>query len=123
MITLDDKSFRSYAVRHYLNGCCLGEDEFKRDLGIPTRVAQQINRILINDPKGNIRLLVNNIIIFFNVFDAQAARTLMMYISDRKVHPQIQTLLIALDRATVSDFPTLEHCPIIKAKLDKEFAL
>src|SRR5471032_455256 len=105
MITLDDKSFRSYAVRHYLNGCCLGEDEFKRDLGIPTRVAQQINRILIDDPKGNIRLLVNNIIIFFNVFDAQAARTLMMFISDRKVHPQIQTLLIALDRATVSDLP------------------
>lgn len=117
MFKLDEANLRLYAARHYNNTSCLGEEEFKKDLNIPSRISQQLSK-----PEScNIRLLSNLVIIFFNVFEYDAARKLIYFLTEKEYHSRIKTILVFLGRAHPDDNPALVECEELKQMLQKEF--
>ena len=69
---LTKENFNVYAATNYDNPFCLSEDEFKDDLKQLTTIKRMMSKY-INNGEANLRLLINNVIIFYNVFDHHAA--------------------------------------------------
>lgn len=75
MIVTED-NFEVYAFKHYQNAFCISQEEFEEDL----RQLKTIRRMITNFVNGNetnLRLLVNNFIIFYNCFEHHAASSMI----------------------------------------------
>ena len=75
---LTKENFNLYAMKHYDNPTCLSEDEFNDDLKQIKTVRRMMSRY-INGEESNLRLLTNNVIIFYNCFEHHAATTMLHY--------------------------------------------
>ena len=69
---LTKENFVIYAASHYDNPTCLSEEEFYDDLKQLKTVRRMMTRYL-NGEETNLRLLINNVIIFYNCFQHHAA--------------------------------------------------
>lgn len=106
MITIEEREEENalihYATQHYANHNCRSFSEFEFDL---SRI-QKIRKILTrretqNRTKGqnsvNVdRILLNHVIILFNVFSIVFAKTLLFASIDERFHSTIKTILIFL---------------------------
>jgi len=77
-MNLTKDNFTLYAAANYDNPMCLSEDEFHEDLKQLKTVRRMMTRY-INGEESNIRLLVNNIIIFYNCFNHHAATKMIEF--------------------------------------------
>ncbi len=90
------------AAKHYVNMKKHGYEEFLDDLKIVGRIqsiiSRRSNQIENNRTENNKinRLLVNHIIIFFNVFNIQFAKTYLFFYVKPVHHPILKTILIFL---------------------------
>lgn len=75
---LTKETFRLYAIQHYDNPSCLSEDEFNCDLNQLVTIRRMMTWYL-NGKESNLRLLVNNIIIFYNCFEHHAATKMLQF--------------------------------------------
>ena len=75
---LDKKNFEKYAFKHYRNVYADDKKEFQDDLR-KSQYARKLATKIVNGKDVNIRLLVNHVILFFNVFETDAAKELMMF--------------------------------------------
>ena len=85
---LDKKNFEKYAFDNYRNAIA-DKAEFKEDL----RKAQHARKLatkIVNGKDVNIRLLVNHVILFFNVFAPVAAKELLLFHSNEQYGIQTQ---------------------------------
>ena len=73
---LTEDNFNVYAATHYDNPTCLSEDEFVKDLNQIKTIRRMMSRYM-NGEESNIRLLINNVIIFYNCFEHHAATTML----------------------------------------------
>jgi|AntRauTorcE11898_2_1112593.scaffolds.fasta_scaffold08672_5 hypothetical protein len=79
---LTEDNFNVYAASHYDNPMCLSEDEFIKDLNQIKTIRRMMTRYM-NGKESNVRLLINNIIIFYNCFEHHAATNMLqMLIND-----------------------------------------
>ena len=63
-----------FAARHYYNPKCIDVEEFYEDLNRVKYVKRLVNRYTGNeDKKLSVRLILNHIVIIFNVFGIDAA--------------------------------------------------
>lgn len=72
------KNFRVIAIKAYDNPYCLNEDEFDQDL----KKLVTIRKMIANEHNGNtanIKLLVNYLISYYNVFEHDKATDLLMF--------------------------------------------
>lgn len=69
---LTDENFNEYAAKHYDNHFCISESEFQEDLRQVIVVRRMMSHYM-NSGKINLRLMVNNVIIFYNCFEHHAA--------------------------------------------------
>ena len=93
---LNNDNFEIFAAKYYSNPACLTVDDFKEDLAR----FKYINRLLRKyDETGEIqlRLLLNHIIIIFNVFEIRAANRMIFHRVDVKHWGIIKTILIYLN--------------------------
>ena len=93
---LNNENFEIFAAKYYSNPACLTVDDFKEDLAR----FKYINRLLRKyDETGEIqlRLLLNHIIIIFNVFEIRAANRMIFYRTDIKHWSIIKTILLYLN--------------------------
>lgn len=82
---LTEDNFNVYAAAHYDNPMCLTEEEFLKDLNQVKTIRRMMSRYM-NGEESNIRLLINNVIIFYNCFEHHAAtRMLQMQINDEHI--------------------------------------
>jgi hypothetical protein len=123
MQPLNNENFKTFAASHYDNTACLGSDEFTRDLQIPNKISNSIQKILNNDPKGNIRILVNYIITFYNVFKNVPARELLFFMVAKESLPGLKTILVSLHKIRQDYREDIEECPELKELIKKEFGL
>lgn len=75
---LTKETFELFAAKHYCNPSCISKEEFEADL----KKISLIKRILKRHIRGETiptRLLLNHIIVFYNVFDITAATRLLEY--------------------------------------------
>lgn len=82
------KNFELYAAKAYRNPQCLSYEEFKLDLD----TARVINRMMTTD-SNNIRLLVNLVVKFYNVFDTRMANNMLFFRCQKENYTKLITIL------------------------------
>jgi len=94
---LNDDTFLMFTMREYNNMQCTDIEEFYDDL----KKIKYIKR-LFNAYKNNgqlkERLILNHLIIFYNVFSVQAGTRILFYKIEKDFWPILKTFLIYLDR-------------------------
>ncbi|MBC8442597.1 MAG: hypothetical protein H8D80_00240 [Proteobacteria bacterium] len=95
---LNDNTFMMFAMKHYDNPQCMGMEEFQEDLN---RI-KYIKRLFRKYKKNGIlreRLIINHIIIFYNVFGVEAGTRILFYKIEEDMHSLLKTFLIFLNYA------------------------
>ncbi len=94
---LNDDTFLMFAMREYNNMQCTDIEEFYDDL----KKIKYIKR-LFNAYKNNgllkERLILNHLIIFYNVFTVHAGTRILFYKIEKGFWPILKTFLVYLDR-------------------------
>ncbi len=98
-MTLNDDSFLLFAIKNYANPGCLSKKEFKSDLDRIKYVKRLFRRyVRKNDIDAlRIRLLLNHIIILYNVFP-EVATKILFYKLEKDLWPILKPFLVFLER-------------------------
>ena len=107
---LNEENYILFAIQHYDNPSAVTKDDFLEDLRRFKYIKRLINKYLKN---GDIKLhlLLNHIIIVYNVF-GEAAAPLLFYKMDREYWSIIKSIMIFLDRYPEKETDTLRKIPI-----------
>jgi len=92
----DDEAFLEYAMDHYKNPSCSGKEEFDEDMNRIKYVKRLFGRYFSTGELKE-RLILNHIIIFYNVFEMEAATKMLFYRMEDKFKPLVKTFLVYLN--------------------------
>lgn len=92
---LSEDTFTIFAARHYYNPTCIDADEFHEDLKRFKYVKRLLNRYLDNNVLSE-RLILNHLIVIFNVFGVPAGLKLLEYKLDDRHWSVVKPFLIFL---------------------------
>lgn len=81
MLELTRDNFRLFAMKYYDNPSCISEDEFDLDLSQIVTLRRTMSWY-VNGRETNLRLMINNIIIFYNCFEHHAATKMIKFSID-----------------------------------------
>ena len=92
---LNEKNFLLFALLHYENPQCVEVEEFNDDLRRIKYIKRLFNQY---DMDGVLkeRLILNHIIVFFNVFQTRAATRILFFKIEEKFWPMLKTFLFYL---------------------------
>lgn len=93
---LSEDNFVLYAMHHYDNPQCHSIQEFEDDLKRFLYLKKLITRYKVNSDLRE-RLILNHIIVLFNVF-GEAATRMLFYKIDKKYWDVLATVLLYLNR-------------------------
>ena len=93
---LNEKNFLLYAMKEYNNPQCVDVDEFNDDLKKIKYIKRLLNQY-ISEGILKERLLLNHIIVFFNVFSTKAATRILFYKMEEEFWPMLKTFLFYLN--------------------------
>lgn len=97
MYELTEDNFVIYAMKHYDNPSCKGLNEFVDDL----KRFRYLKRLFRKYKAGNgikERLIINHIIVIYNLFGQEASTKMLFFKIDKKQWPQLKSFLIFLNR-------------------------
>ena len=92
---MNEKNFLLYAMQHYDNPQCVEVEEFNDDLRKIKYIKRLFNQYFLGGELKE-RLLLNHIIVFFNVFQTKAATRILFFKLDEKFWPVLKTFLFYL---------------------------
>ncbi len=92
---MNEKNFLLYAMKHYNNPQCVEVEEFNDDLRKIKYIKRLFNQYNVEN-KLKERLLLNHIIVFYNVFPVEAATRILFFKLDKVFWPMLKTFLIYL---------------------------
>ena len=92
---LTDANFLMFAMKEYTNQQCTNIEEFHDDLKKIKYIKRLINRFLESGKLKEI-LILNHLIVFYNVFDNKAATRLLFFKIEDKYWSVLKTFLIYL---------------------------
>ena len=92
---LNEKNFLLIAMQHYDNPQCVEVEEFNDDLRKIKYIKRLFNQYFLGGELKE-RLLLNHIIVFFNVFQTKAATRILFFKLDEKFWPVLKTFLFYL---------------------------
>jgi len=92
---LTEENLLLYAAKHYSNPRCIDAEEFYEDLNRIKYIKRLLNKY---EESGKIseRLILNHLIVFFNVFGIDPALKMLEFKLDEKYWPVIKPFLIFL---------------------------
>jgi len=96
---LTNKNFELYAARHYKNHKCLCIEDFEDDISRFKYVLRLLRKYK-DTGEINVRLVLNHIIVIYNVFEISAANRMMFFRIDDDLHIILKTFLIFLNYIT-----------------------
>ena len=94
---LNDDNFLMYSMREYNNMQCTAIEEFYDDLK-KIKYIKRLFNIYTNTGQLKERLILNHLIVFYNVFSVQAGTRILFYKIEKDFWPILKTFLIFLDR-------------------------
>ena len=94
---LNDDNFLMYSMREYSNIQCTAIEEFYDDLK-KIKYIKRLFNIYTNTGQLKERLILNHLIVFYNVFSVQAGTRILFYKIEKDFWPILKTFLIFLDR-------------------------
>ena len=92
---LNEKNFLLYAMKEYDNPQCVQVEEFYDDLKKVKYIKRLFNQYL-NDGVLKERLLLNHIIVFYNVFPVRSATRMLFLKIEEEFWPILKTFLVYL---------------------------
>ena len=92
---LTEDNFMMYAMKAYDNPHCLDIDEFHSDLRETKYIKRLLNRYL-NKEELKHQLIINHIMVLYNMFGAEAATRIMFFKIDEEFWPSLKPFLIHL---------------------------
>jgi len=93
---LNEENFVLFASRHYDNPQCMSVEEFHHDLQ-RFKYLKRLMRRYIDNGDLQERLIINHIVILYNVFGIPAANKMMFYRMEEEYWSPIKTFLIFLN--------------------------
>ena len=93
---LNEKNFLLYAMQHYNNPQCVEVEEFNDDLKRIKYIKRLFNQYSIEGVLKE-RLLLNHVIVFYNVFSVEAATRILFYKLEEDFWPMLKTFLFYLN--------------------------
>ena len=94
---LTNGNYMMYALLHYDNPHCKDIKEFFEDIKRIHYVRRLLKRH-ISDGVLKERIILNHLIIFYNVFDAKAATRILFFKVEKKYHSALKTFLIYINK-------------------------
>ena len=91
----DDDAFQEYAMQNYKNPSCSGREEFEEDINRIKYIKRLFGRYFSTGELKE-RLILNHIIIFYNVFEMEAATKMLFFRMEDKFKPLVKTFLVYL---------------------------
>ncbi len=98
---LNESNYLLFAIKFYNNPQAVTRDDFESDLKRIRYIKRLLKRYK-NTGELKIHLILNHLIILFNVFD-EAAVPLLFYNLEEELWPAIKSFLVFLNR--IPDFP------------------
>jgi hypothetical protein len=92
----DDDVFLYYAMENYTNPSCSDIKEFEEDINRIKYMKRLFGRYFSTGELKE-RLILNHIIIFYNVFEMEAATKMLFYRMEDKFKPLLKTFLVYLN--------------------------
>ena len=92
---LNEKNFLLYAMKEYNNPQCVQVEEFYDDLKKIKYIKRLFNQYL-NEGILKERLLLNHIIVFYNVFPVRSATRILFLKIEEEFWPILKTFLVYL---------------------------
>ena len=89
---LNEKTYLLYAMKEYSNPQCIEIEEFNDDLKKVKYIKRLFNQY-VSEGILKERLLLNHIIIFYNVFPPKAATRILFFKIEEKFWPILKTFL------------------------------
>jgi hypothetical protein len=93
---LNNENFELFAAKYYDNPACLSTEEFYHDIAKFKYIVRLFRRYR-ETGKVQERLLLNHIILIYNVFQIQAATRMLFYRVDEDLWSALKTFLVFLN--------------------------
>ena len=94
---LNDDNFLMFAMKEYNNVQCIDIEEFYDDLK-KIKYIKRLFNIYKNNGQLKERLILNHLIVFYNVFPVHAGTRILFYKIEKAFWPMLKTFLVFLDR-------------------------
>ena len=94
---LNEGNFLMFSMKEYNNIQCIDIEEFYDDLK-KIKYIKRLFNIYLNDGQLKERLILNHLIVFYNVFPIQAGTRILFYKIEEQFWPMLKTFLIFLER-------------------------
>ena len=94
---LNEGTFLMYSMKEYNNIQCVDIEEYYDDLK-KIKYIKRLFNIYLNEGQLKERLILNHLIVFYNVFPIQAGTRILFYKIEEHFWPMLKTFLIFLDR-------------------------
>ena len=107
---LTEDNYVLFAIKYYDNPSAVTKEDFLDDLRRFKYIKRLINKYLKNG-EVKLHLLLNHIIIVYNVFN-EAATPLLFYKMDKEYWSIIKSIMIFLERYPEVETETLKKIPI-----------
>ena len=104
---LTDDNYVMYAMKNYTNPQCRGIDEFQEDLN-RIKYLKRLIRRYISSGELKDRLILNHIIIFYNVFGIEAATRILFSRIEEELHSILKTFIVFIDSLPEKNIPEVE---------------
>lgn len=95
-IELTNENFIMYAIKNYDNPSCAGLREFNDDLKRLRYVKRLLGRYQTTGEVKE-RLVINHIVVLYNVFGAEAASHMLFFKINERFWPALKTFLVFLN--------------------------
>jgi len=106
-VEVTEENYLIVAAKHYNNPQCSSTEEFYDDLNRIKYIKRLINRYLETKELSE-RLLINHIIVFYNVFGIEIATKLLAVKLELKYWPVIKPFLVKLKYLEATDLVGIE---------------
>lgn len=93
---LNEDNFVLFASRNYINPQCMSVEEFYHDLHRFKYLKRLFRRYIKNDDLQE-RLILNHIVVIYNVFGIEAANRMMFYRMEPEYWSAVKTFLVYLN--------------------------
>ena len=94
---ITDDNFLMFAMKEYNDIQCTSIEEFYDDLK-KIKYIKRLFNIYKNTGQLKERLILNHLIVFYNVFPVQSGTRILFYKIEKDFWPMLKTFLIFLDR-------------------------
>jgi len=118
MIDLNDENFLIFAIKNYNNPGCEGLNDLEEDL----KRFKYIKRLFRRYEKNGVlseRLIINHLVVLYNVFD-RAATKMLFYKIEEEYWAVMKSFLVYLNRIPMEQIGGTEpHIPLDANVLEK----